>query len=154
MRNPGHNIRDHNGQSDCCAGPTMTLLCTRNPLLSNTGVNPWKSTVQRSPCVQSLGSERFAQSPSRCYNAGGTRRQHHGKATQLPHVFRLRHRQSHRPAPQVLHRRRGALCCPLPAGTRAPGLSRPPARGDHQYTTGHANNAVNLGCVVVSRNST
>jgi hypothetical protein len=50
----------------------------------------------KKPCALSLGSETFAQTLSRCYHAGGARREHHGETTQLAHVFRLWHRQPHR----------------------------------------------------------
>jgi hypothetical protein len=50
----------------------------------------------KSMLVLSLGSESSAQSPRRCYHAGGTRRQYHGKTAQLPHVFCVRRRQLHR----------------------------------------------------------
>jgi len=44
---------------------------------------------------RSSGSEAFVQTPRRCYDAGGTRRQHHGQTTQLAHVFRVRRRPAH-----------------------------------------------------------
>jgi hypothetical protein len=40
---------------------------------------------------------------------------------------------------QVLYRRRGALHRPLSARARAPGLPRPPARGNHIQSTGRTN---------------
>jgi hypothetical protein len=73
----GYTIRGPIGRSGRGAGPTLTILSTRNPLLSNGGVNPRKSTVPRSywieaersggepargmPAHRSSGSEGFAQ---------------------------------------------------------------------------------------------
>ena len=133
----GNTIRDLNERSGCGADPMMEILCTRNLLLSNGSISPKKSTAPRScwitsVSVHSLGSERLAQSPRRCYDAGGIRTQSHGKTTHLPHVFpRSVSRAAstrpwrHLPAPIILHRRRGAVRCPLPsrAGARAiPGI--------------------------------
>ena len=137
----GNTIRDLNERSGCGADPMMEILCTRNLLLSNGSISPKKSTAPRScwitsVSVHSLGSERLAQSPRRCYDAGGIRTQSHGKTTHLPHVFpRCVSRAAstrpwrHRPAPVVLHRRRGPMCRPLPAQAGAPGLPGATARG-------------------------